>query len=89
MKTELYQFFQNKISNEHRKLIGELGEILRSAEQEVIFISPYYVPGKAGIELMRSFAPKPEWNCTRLAQTRDALGETAIRLQRNLHCTPS
>ena len=49
---------ENEIGDEHRKLIGELSEILRSAEQEVIFISPYYVPGTAGIELMRSFSPK-------------------------------
>ena len=48
----------NEISIEHKKLIGELNEILRSAEQEVIFISPYFVPGNDVVELMRTLAEK-------------------------------
>jgi len=47
---------ENEIGDEHKKLMGELREFLRSAEQEVIFLSPYYVPGKNGIELMRSLS---------------------------------
>jgi len=47
---------ENEIGDEHKNLIGELREFLRSAEQEVIFLSPYYVPGKNGIELLRSLS---------------------------------
>lgn len=49
---------ENEIGIEHRKLIGELGEILRGAEREVTFISPYYVPGENGVELLRSLSAK-------------------------------
>lgn len=49
---------ENKIGGEYRKLAGELGELLNNAEQEVIFVSPYYVPGEAGIELMRALEDK-------------------------------
>lgn len=47
---------ENEIGVEHKKLMGELNEILLSAEQEVTFISPYYVPGKNGVELLRSLS---------------------------------
>lgn len=44
----------NEISEEHMRLANDLREVLLSAEQEVIFISPYYVPGDAGIQLLRN-----------------------------------
>jgi len=43
----------NAVSAEHKKLAGELRELVTSATEEVIIISPYYVPGKNGIELTR------------------------------------
>jgi putative cardiolipin synthase len=49
---------ENKIGPEYKKLAAELGELLNNAEQEVIFISPYYVPGKNGVELARSLAER-------------------------------
>ncbi len=49
---------ENKISVEHNKLAGEIGELLSIAEREVIFISPYYVPGKNGVEIMRKLGEK-------------------------------
>jgi putative cardiolipin synthase len=35
------------------RLAMELGEVIRSAEREIIFISPYYVPGPDGVKLTR------------------------------------
>jgi putative cardiolipin synthase len=49
---------ENKVSVEHKKLVGELVTVLSNAEREVIFISPYFVPGKNGMELIRALAEK-------------------------------
>lgn len=46
----------NAVSAEHKKLVGELRELVVSAEQEVMIISPYYVPGKNGVEFARDIA---------------------------------
>lgn len=43
----------NAIGPEHKKLAGELRNLVTSATEEVIIISPYYVPGKNGVELTR------------------------------------
>lgn len=43
----------NAVSPEHKKLVGELAELVNSATEEVIIISPYYVPGKNGVEFAR------------------------------------
>jgi len=43
----------NAVSIEHKKLVGELRELVISAKQEVVIISPYYVPGKSGVEFAR------------------------------------
>lgn len=40
------------------RLAKELGEIIRNAQSEVIFISPYYVPGKGGVQLVRDLVAK-------------------------------
>jgi putative cardiolipin synthase len=49
---------ENKVGIEHKKLVGELVTVLSNAEREVIFISPYFVPGKNGMELIRALAEK-------------------------------
>ena len=43
----------NPIDPEHMKLAQDLRSILDHAEKEIIFISPYYVPGKGGVQLAR------------------------------------
>jgi len=49
---------ENKVGVEHKKLVGELVTFLSKAEREVVFISPYYVPGKNGMELIRALTQK-------------------------------
>jgi cardiolipin synthase C len=44
----------NEISDEHMELANDLREVLLSAEEEVILITPYYVPRKRGVELLRN-----------------------------------
>jgi cardiolipin synthase C len=42
----------NEISSEHMQLATDLREVLLSAEEEVIIITPYYVPRRSGIDLL-------------------------------------
>ena len=44
---------QERVGPEHQKLLNVLGELLISAEQELIFVSPYYVPFGNGVEFVR------------------------------------
>jgi putative cardiolipin synthase len=46
----------NEISEENMQLANDLREVLLSAEKEIIFISPYYVPGDEGIQLLKNLA---------------------------------
>lgn len=48
----------SEISEEHMQLASNLRQVLLSAEKEVIFISPYYVPGEGGVELVRNLVDK-------------------------------
>jgi len=48
----------NEISEEHMQLATDLREVLLSAEKEIVFISPYYVPGKGGVQLVRNLVDK-------------------------------
>jgi len=43
----------NEISDEHMQLANDLREVLLSAKEEVIIITPYYVPRDQGIQLLR------------------------------------
>jgi len=43
----------NEISEEHMHLAMTLGQMLKMAKKEVMIITPYYVPGKQGVELAR------------------------------------
>ena len=44
----------NEISQEHMLLANDLKEVLLRAKKEIVFISPYYIPGKDGIELLKT-----------------------------------
>jgi len=48
----------NEISEEHMQLATDLLDVLHSARNEVIFISPYYVPGKGGVQLVQDLVDK-------------------------------
>ena len=48
----------NEINPTHMQLANDLLEVILSAEKEIIFISPYYVPGKGGIELLEQLVAK-------------------------------
>ncbi len=44
----------NEISNEQMQLANDLREVLLSAKEEIIIITPYYVPRNEGIQLLRN-----------------------------------
>lgn len=48
----------NEISEEHMQLARDLREVILSAESELIFISPYYVPGDSGVRLLQNLTDK-------------------------------
>jgi putative cardiolipin synthase len=48
----------NEISDEHMQLANDLREVLLSAEEEVIIITPYYVPRNDGIQLLRNLTDR-------------------------------
>jgi len=48
----------NEISEEHMQLATDLREVLLSAEKEIIFLSPYYVPGEGGVQFLRNVIGK-------------------------------
>jgi len=48
----------NEINETHMQLAGDLREVILGAETEAIFISPYYVPGPGGVQLLRDLVAK-------------------------------
>jgi putative cardiolipin synthase len=46
------------ISPEHQTVITELARYLENAEHEIIIFTPYFIPGKAGIEFLSSLTAK-------------------------------
>jgi putative cardiolipin synthase len=48
----------NEISEEHMRLAMDLREVLLSAREEIIAISPYYVPGDNGVQLVQNLVDK-------------------------------
>ncbi len=48
----------NEINPTHMRLATELREVIMGARSEVIFISPYYVPGEGGVQLLRDLIAK-------------------------------
>ena len=48
----------NKVSAEFKTLVTELAAVVDEAESEVVVITPYFIPGKNGVEFWRSIANK-------------------------------
>lgn len=48
----------NPVGGEYMQLAAEVDKVLRNAERELIFISPYYVPGDDGVQYVRDLVEK-------------------------------
>jgi putative cardiolipin synthase len=48
----------NQINETHMRLAKELRDVILSAETEIMFISPYYIPGDGGVQLIRDLVAK-------------------------------
>ncbi len=48
----------SKIGMENMILVQELAKAVQEAEEEVLVVTPYFVPGKAGVEFWRSITDK-------------------------------
>jgi putative cardiolipin synthase len=48
----------SKIKEKHMRLAKDLFDVVLSAKTEVVFISPYYVPGNYGVQLVRDLVAK-------------------------------
>ncbi len=51
--TDAPEKLDNKPGTEYAQLAAELGALLQSAEREIILLTPYFVPGKRGVEYWR------------------------------------
>ena len=49
---------RNPVGGEHMRLAADVDKILRNAERELFFISPYYVPGDDGVQYARDLVEK-------------------------------
>jgi putative cardiolipin synthase len=43
----------NKVSDDHKILVTALAELVDQAESEVVVVTPYFIPGKSGVEFWR------------------------------------
>ncbi|MCP4046070.1 MAG: hypothetical protein GY732_08790 [Gammaproteobacteria bacterium] len=48
----------NKVSDDQKVLVTALAEMIGDAESEVVIITPYFIPGKRGVEFWRSITKK-------------------------------
>ena len=48
----------NEINPTHMRLATELQGVIMGAQSEAIFISPYYVPGESGVQMVRDLTAK-------------------------------
>jgi len=48
----------SKVDEAHMRLAMDLRDVILSAETEVVFISPYYVPGDGGVQLVRDLVDR-------------------------------
>jgi len=48
----------NKVSSDHKVLVTVLAGVIDEAESEVVVITPYFIPGKNGVEFWRSITNK-------------------------------
>lgn len=49
---------QNSIDTKYMDLAVEFGEVVRSAKQEVVFLTPYYIPGDEGVKFAADLVKK-------------------------------
>ncbi|HBE92274.1 MAG TPA: hypothetical protein DDW55_07000 [Gammaproteobacteria bacterium] len=47
-----------EISDEHQIVATEIAEVLNEAKQEIFIFTPYFIPGKSGIEFIRRLRDK-------------------------------
>ncbi|MFT7288967.1 MAG: putative cardiolipin synthase [Halieaceae bacterium] len=43
-----------KVSPQHQQVVNDLRDAFSAAESEIIIFTPYFIPGKSGVELIRS-----------------------------------
>ncbi|MBE9547862.1 MAG: phospholipase D family protein [Proteobacteria bacterium] len=48
----------NKVSIDHQELITVLASVVNQAESEVVVITPYFIPGKSGVDFWRKIVNK-------------------------------
>jgi len=48
----------NDVNKTHMRLVSDLVDVIRQAEKEAVFISPYYIPGQGGVQLVRDLVAK-------------------------------
>jgi putative cardiolipin synthase len=48
----------NDINETHMRLASDLRDVIEQAEKEIVFISPYYVPGEDGVRFVRELVEK-------------------------------
>jgi putative cardiolipin synthase len=48
----------NQIADDHKIVANDIRQVLSEAESEIIIFTPYFIPGKAGIELIRKLRDK-------------------------------
>lgn len=48
----------NKVSIDQQQLITVLAAVINEAESEIVVITPYFIPGKSGVEFWRSIVNK-------------------------------
>lgn len=48
----------NKVSDDHKVLVTALAELVDQAESEVVIVTPYFIPGKRGVEFWRGITGK-------------------------------
>ncbi|MFW2437986.1 MAG: phospholipase D family protein [Arenicellales bacterium] len=47
-----------EISDEHQIVATEIAQVLSEAKQEIILLTPYFIPGKSGIEFIKGLRDK-------------------------------
>ena len=48
----------NEINETHMRLAQDLGDVIRNSEKDAVFISPYYIPGDGGVQMIRDLVKK-------------------------------
>ena len=48
----------NDVNETHMRLVSDLAGVVRQADKEAVFISPYYIPGQGGVQLVRDLVAK-------------------------------